>query len=374
MLLMWAARLQTPMKIEKRMRDIYKFGPFVCRMTFVFDRLECAAIRIRSVLLVAFAFCLLAVGRKTEAAGKLQSADLSNSIHILYADIQVERRTEDQIRNLTQRPFVSAGFKEDPIIRISLGQDESGTQTFENKNGYYPRPFPQSMVEDSENMVFRFEEVELMSTIEEILISYESVSITGGESFWYPRLQGLREEAPYAPGRVLRKLGGKQELPQIADMRKFVTDHENGQVAFSEDMRRMWRSRRVLGEPVPDRFRLECSREYKEWLKKSLAGTIEPGLNVSHIIADVGAKHQVRLHRLQEKFDKSELEHQRRHSEDAKVIARFKQELRRARQCMTELDDNMERQIQSVEGFRHQEGARLGRNHLWANKYAMWEE
>ena len=32
--------------------------------------------------------------------------------------------------------------------------------------------------------------------------------------------------------------------------------------------------------------------------KKSLAGTIEPGPNSPHIIADVGAKHQVRLHRL----------------------------------------------------------------------------
>ena len=54
----------------------------------------------------------------------------------------------------------------------------------------------------------------------------------------------------------------------------------------------MWRSQRVLGEPVLNRFRLECSREYKEWLKKSLARIIEPGLNVPHIIADVGAKHQ----------------------------------------------------------------------------------
>ena len=41
---------------------------------------------------------------------------------------------------------------------------------------------------------------------------------------------------------------------------------------------------------------------------------------------------------------------------------------------MTELDDSMERQIQSIEGFRHQEGARLARDHLWANIYAMWEE
>ena len=163
-------------------------------------------------------------------------------------------------------------------------------------------------------------------------------------------------------------------MPQITDMRKFATDHENGRVAFAEDMCKMWRYQRVLGEPVPNRFRPEYSKEYKEWLKKSLAGTIEPGSNVPHIIADVGAKHQVRLHRLQEIFDKSELEHQRRHSEDAKVIARLKQELRTTRKCMTELDDSMERQIQSIEGFKRKEEARLARDHLWANRYAMWEE
>ena len=87
-------------------------------------------------------------------------------------------------------------------------------------------------------------------------------------------------------------------MAQIANMRKFATDHENGRVAFAEDMRRMWRCRRVLGEPVPNRFRPECFKEYKEWLKTSFTGTIEPGPNVPHIIADVGAKHQVRLHRL----------------------------------------------------------------------------
>ena len=71
-------------------------------------------------------------------------------------------------------------------------------------------------------------------------------------------------------------------------MRKFATDHENGRVTFAEDMCRMWRSQRVLGQPVPNRFHPECSREYNEWLKKSLAGTIEPGPNVFHIITDVG--------------------------------------------------------------------------------------
>ena len=35
----------------------------------------------------------------------------------------------------------------------------------------------------------------------------------------FARLRGIR---PYAPGRVLRKLEGKQELPLIADMRYFA--------------------------------------------------------------------------------------------------------------------------------------------------------
>ncbi|KAK4738111.1 hypothetical protein R3W88_001808 [Solanum pinnatisectum] len=198
---------------------------------------------------------------------------------------------------------------------------------------------------------------------------------TGGIKFWYPRLQGLREEnvqwsieclrvtkqmviraqkvpylifaglrgtRPYAPGRVLRQLGGKQEIPQIADMKKFATDHEDGRISYVEDIRRTWKTRRVLGEPVPNRFLPECSKDYKEWLKKSLAGTIEPGSNIPHMIADVGVKHQIRLHRLQEKYDKNELDHQQRHSEDARVIAQLKQDLRRARQCISELDDSME--------------------------------
>ncbi|KAH0673042.1 hypothetical protein KY284_024129 [Solanum tuberosum] len=207
---------------------------------------------------------------------------------------------------------------------------------------------------------------------------------TRGLKFWYPRLQGLREEnvqwsikclvvtkkmviraqripylifaglrgtRPYAPGRVVRQLGGKQEIPQIADMKKFATDYENGRVSYAKDIRRTWKTRRVLGEPIPNRFRPECSKNNKEWLKKSLAGTIEP-----------------------EKYDKNEFDHQRRHSEDAKVIAQLKKELRKVRQCMSELDDSMEQQIQSVERLRHQEGARLARDHLWANKYAMWEQ
>ncbi|KAH0725369.1 hypothetical protein KY284_001234 [Solanum tuberosum] len=121
---------------------------------------------------------------------------------------------------------------------------------------------------------------------------------------------GLRGIGSYAPGRVLRQLGRKQEISQIVDMRKFATDHENGRIFYTEDIRRAWKTRMVLGEPVPNRFVPECSKNYKEWLKKSLAGTVELGPNVPYIIADIGAKHQIRLHRLLEKYDKNELDHQ----------------------------------------------------------------
>ncbi|KAK4736923.1 hypothetical protein R3W88_000620 [Solanum pinnatisectum] len=215
---------------------------------------------------------------------------------------------------------------------------------------------------DSDNMVFRFGEVELTPTIDEVLASYESVGMCNKRKYQpdtdllFPKIwvvlsirtrKGTRS---YALSRVLRQLGGKQELPQIEDMTRFVIDHENGEVAFTKKMLQLWKTRRVLGEPVPNRFRLECSKDYKEWLKKSLAGTIEPGPNVPHIIADC------------------------RHSEDAKVITQLKQEQQRARQCISELDDNMEQQIRLVEKFRHQERARLARDHLWVNKYVMWEE
>ena len=132
-------------------------------------------------------------------------------------------------------------------------------------------------------------------SVEDVQWSIDSLVVTKNmvvqkEKVLHLVFAGLRGTRPYALGRVLRQLGRKQELSQIAHMRIFANDHENGQVACVEDLRRMWRYRRVLGEPVLNRFRPECSREYKKWLKKTLAGTIELVPNVPHIIADVGAK------------------------------------------------------------------------------------
>ncbi len=79
----------------------------------------------------------------------------------------------------------------------------------------------------------------------------------------YLAFSALRRSRPYAPGRVLRKLRGKQEFPQIANMRKFATDNENGRVAFAEDIDITWRNQRVLGEPVPNKFCTKFSMEYK---------------------------------------------------------------------------------------------------------------
>ena len=41
---------------------------------------------------------------------------------------------------------------------------------------------------------------------------------------------------------------------------------------------------------------------------------------------------------------------------------------------MAELDDSMEQQIKLIEGFKHQEGARLVIDHIWENIYTMLEE
>jgi len=49
----------------------------------------------------------------------------------------------------------------------------------------------------------------------------------------------------------------------------------------------------VLGESVPKRFQPEFSEDYKEWLTKNPAETIEPCPNVPHHVKDVGAKYQV---------------------------------------------------------------------------------
>ena len=41
---------------------------------------------------------------------------------------------------------------------------------------------------------------------------------------------------------------------------------------------------------------------------------------------------------------------------------------------MADLNDSMEQQIQWIDRFRHQEGDRLGRDHIWSNINAMWKE
>ena len=53
------------------------------------------------------------------------------------------------------------------------------------------------------------------------------------EKVYYMVFTGVRWTRLYAPGRVLRQIGGKQELLQITDMRKFATNHENGEVTFA---------------------------------------------------------------------------------------------------------------------------------------------
>uniref|UniRef100_M1DDQ1 Uncharacterized protein n=1 Tax=Solanum tuberosum TaxID=4113 RepID=M1DDQ1_SOLTU len=106
----------------------------------------------------------------------------------------------------------------------------------------------------------------------------------------------------------------------------------------------------VIGDPDIDHLKLQCILD--ENMKQE----------------GDGQRQLVRLHRLQEKYEKNELTHQHRHPEDAKVIAHLKQELRKSRQCMSKLDNSMELQIQSIEK------APLAKGNLWKYRYSIWEE
>lgn len=170
---------------------------------------------------------------------------------------------------------------------------------------------------------------------------------------------GLRGTMPYAPARVLRQLGCKQVIPQTGNMRKFVTDNQDGQAAFDKMIIREWKTRSMAEERVPDRYHTECSDIYKRWLKESLAGIIKPGSNVPNSVKDVEAENQVL---------------RRQHLEDTKVIEQLMQELNKVRQRMVELDDHMEHQIQTLGGVGHDERAQSTRDYLQDNRYFIWHE
>ncbi|MCE3049724.1 hypothetical protein HAX54_045600 [Datura stramonium] len=201
-------------------------------------------------------------------------------------------------------------------------------------------------------MVFRFRNVELTLTIEEVLASYEI-------------LAGLRGTHPYM-GRVLRQLGMRQETPQVGEMTRYITEHEEGVVTLKDMIVRGWRQRK-FGEPmVKNRFKPKCSYTYKEKLKKNLAGILVPGLNEPTQIADNESKHQIQLHRLQDKYQESEISHRRQHWEDALTIHHLreelksdKQELEDARHCLIELDDCMNQQVTNIEKMSFESKAQL---------------
>lgn len=130
-----------------------------------------------------------------------------------------------------------------------------------------------------------------------------------GTKFPFLIFAGLRGTRPYTPARVLRQLGCKQVVPQTGDMRKFATDHQDGQVAFAKTIIREWRTRSVAGEKVPNRYHAECSDTYKNWLKENLDGTVKPGPNIPYFIKDVKAESQVLLHQLQEQYQENHLAH-----------------------------------------------------------------
>ena len=116
-------------------------------------------------------------------------------------------------------------------------------------------------------------------------------------------------------------------------------------------------------------------------MKKNLAGTLVPVPNVPTQIVDVESQHQIRLHRLQDRFQTSEIAHQRQHREDASTIHQLREELKRARQevsdarqCLIDLDDCMISQIASIGEMTYESRAQLCGSHLISNRYRIWHE
>lgn len=89
---------------------------------------------------------------------------------------------------------------------------------------------------------------------------------------------------------------------------------------------------------------------------------------------DVETRSQALLHQPQEECQGSHLAHQCQYREDAEIIRQLRQELSKARQCMIELDDHMEQQIQTLGGVDHEERAQSARDNLWGNRYFIWHE
>lgn len=62
-------------------------------------------------------------------------------------------------------------------------------------------------------------------------------------------------------------------------MSKFAMDHKDGRVSFASMMIREWKHRRGTKEKVSNKYYAESSDMYKNWLKKTLTGTVEPSPN-----------------------------------------------------------------------------------------------
>lgn len=120
-----------------------------------------------------------------------------------------------------------------------------------------------------------------------------SKTMVRSKKFPFLVLPGLRGTRPYTPAWVLRQLGCRQDVPQTGDMRKFVTDHEDGHVSFVETILREWRIRSVAGGRVPNRFKPECSEEYKSLLKDNTTKTIRQNPGVPDSAKDVEAENQI---------------------------------------------------------------------------------
>ncbi|XP_060182095.1 uncharacterized protein LOC132611728 [Lycium barbarum] len=116
-------------------------------------------------------------------------------------------------------------------------------------------------------------------------------------------LIGLRGLQPYAPLRVLRQSGRKQNTPLVADMNHYYVDYKEGKIPFAKEVIRMWKLKETTkaDSVEPNRYQAGCEDNYVEWLAADLEESIKPGVSLKDRIKDGEAEACILLRQLRKK-------------------------------------------------------------------------
>lgn len=153
-------------------------------------------------------------------------------------------------------------------------------------------------------------------------------------------LIGLRGLQPYAPLRVLRQSGRKQNIPLVADMSHYCVDYKEGKIPFAKEVIRMWKLKETTktDSVEPNRYQAGCEDNYVEWLAADLEESIKPGVSLKDRIKDGEAEACILLRQLRKKSLVSEAEHHAQLKEKEREAENWKQQALSYEQSMQELD------------------------------------